>query len=49
MKMKVKQQVERANCKYCKHAEGYENLLAHCTVFNVKRPYGSRKCTEYKK
>jgi hypothetical protein len=48
MKNKSKTATEKQNCKYCMHIEGYENFLMHCMVFNMKRPYGTRKCSKYK-
>jgi hypothetical protein len=39
----------KANCKNCLYARGYENHLTTCAIFNVKRPYGVRKCEIFKK
>lgn len=40
----------KANCKYCKNSDGsYKNYLTHCNVLNLKRPYGIRECSDFKR
>lgn len=43
----AKKQNEYVNCKDCANAEGYENYMTYCKVFEIGRPYGTRKCIKF--